>query len=85
MDQSRMVAELGWIIPIAEEWDVNLQWERNFFDEDAIGDQSLFTGDLTYYANGDLTQGVRMSFESGYRAAVGDIDSTVLLGYLIKL
>lgn len=85
IEQDRITFEAGWVLPIAEEWDVNLRWQRSKFGEDAIGYQSLFVGDLTYYTGGDVSQGVRMSFESGYRAAVGDIDSTILLGYLINL
>lgn len=85
LDQSRFVIEAGWVAPIAEEWDVNLRWQHFSFEADALDDDELFTADLTYYPGGNLSQGLRMSFEEGYRAAVGDVGSTVFLGYLIRL
>ncbi|MAW60612.1 MAG: hypothetical protein CMJ94_07230 [Planctomycetes bacterium] len=85
MDQSRFVFEAGWKAPLATEWDLNLRWQSYSFDEDALDDDELFTADLTYYPDGNLDQGLRMSFEEGYRAAVGDVGSTVFLGYLIRL
>lgn len=84
-DQDRFELEAGWIMPIASEWDLNLRWRHYNFTEKGVDTEELTEIDLTYFAGGDLTQGVRISFEDGYRAAVGDIGSRFLLGYTARL
>ncbi|MFT5290778.1 MAG: hypothetical protein ACI8QS_001690 [Planctomycetota bacterium] len=63
---------------------MNVLWQRHNFTHSSVEDESLLELDLTYYPGGDLSQGLRLSFEEGYRAAVGDSGPVVLLGYMIN-
>jgi len=83
-DQDRLEFEAGWILPVAQSWDLNARWHHFDFTHGGIPEESLLEVDLTYYPGGDLKQGVRLSFEEGYRAAVGDIGSAVLVGYAVR-
>ena len=84
-EQDRWEVEAGWIAPIAPQWDLDLRWRRFDFTESGVDEEELFEMNLTYYPGGDLSQGLRMTFEDGYRAAVGDVGSTLLLGYTLSL
>lgn len=84
-DQDRWELEAAWTAPLATEWDFNVRWQYYAFTDSGATDEQLFTADLTFYPDGDVAKGIRMSFEDGYRAAVGDIGSRFLLGYKIEL
>ena len=84
VDQDRWELEVGWIAPIASTFDVNVRWRRQAFTANGQRDEDLLELDLTYYPGGDLHQGLRMTFEEGFRAAVGDIGSRIFVGYTLS-
>lgn len=84
IDQDRWELEVGWIAPVATTFDVNIRWRHQAFTEGGASDEHLLELDLTYFPGGDLGQGLRVTFEEGFRAAVGDVGSQVFVGYSIS-
>ena len=80
-DQDRWQVEVAWIAPISTSWDLNVRETIQWFGADDRP-KDLFEVDLTFYTDETNQSGVRMSFEEGFRAALGDIGSTVLFGYV---
>ena len=83
--QDRIEVEAGWRAPIARRWDLDLRWRHFDFTRGGVAEEQLFEGSFLFFPTGDPSQGLRLSFEEGYRAAVGDIGSAFLVGYSVSL
>ena len=49
-----------------------------------IKNQEFMEIGFTYFTSEDRSQGMTLSIEDGFRPLIGDLGSTVLLGYMVR-